>query len=80
MLNLYADKKGGRVYYIYRHPVTKKKHSLGQDKAKALAAAKRLNILLMPTNELVAKVTGVVTLRDHVDCFFENIIPHRDYA
>jgi len=31
---------------------------MGTDKARAFAAAKKLNAMLMPTNDLVARVAG----------------------
>jgi len=44
-------------YYRYRHPQTQKDHSLGKDVERALAAARKLNNILMPkAPDLVARV------------------------
>ena len=51
--NLYES----RGYYRYRHPQTRRDHSLGKDLKRALAAARKLNNMLMPKEtDLVAKV------------------------
>lgn len=53
-VNLYrGEGKGWR----YRHPLTGKFHSMGNDKQKALQAARKLNDLLTPEIDLVAKVS-----------------------
>lgn len=44
-------------YYRYRHPQTKKDHSLGTDLEKAIIYARKLNAILIPKQtDLVAKV------------------------
>ncbi len=78
--NLYANKTGGRVYYSYRHPITKKLHGMGRDKVKAIAAAKQLNSMLVNNDGLVAEVMGVVTLGEHIKWFKKHILPQREYA
>ena len=77
--NLYTVKSGKATGYRYRHPIKKTFHGMGSDKTKAIAAAKRLNGLLMPQNDLVSAVVGVVTLADHIDWHFKEIIPKRKY-
>jgi len=78
--NLYDSKKGNSVTYRYRHPVTKKIHGMGSDKIKAIQAAKQLNSLLMPQIDLVSNVLNVVTVAQHIEWFFEEIVPKREYA
>lgn len=78
--HLYQSKVGGRVYYSYRHPVTKKLHGMGKDKAKAIAAAKQLNSILMPSQDMIADVLGVETLGQHIKWFNREIIPKRNYS
>jgi integrase len=51
--NLYQDVKG---YYRYRHPITRKYHGMGIHKARAIAAAKKLNLLLVEHTDLVQTV------------------------
>ena len=52
-LNLYRGDNGS---YRYRHPTTGKFHSMGTDKLKAYRAAQKLNDMLIPVPDLVAKV------------------------
>jgi integrase len=75
--NLYPA-NGGKSF-MYRHPITGKRHGMGASKAQAIAAAKELNAMLIPDSDLVAKVLGRVTLNDHIDWFYVNVIPDRDY-
>src|SRR5690554_203171 len=75
--NLYPN-NGGRSYQ-YRHPVTGKFHGMGSNKVQAIAAAKELNAMLMPENDLVAAVLGNITVRQHIKWFFENVAPEREY-
>jgi integrase len=75
--NLYAT-NGGKSF-MYRHPVSGKRHGMGGSKTLAIAAAKELNALLVPESDLVAKVLGRVTVAEHVTWFYENVIPERDY-
>lgn len=61
--NLYADRKGGRTYYRYRHPQTGQFHGLGSDYQAAAKAARLLNARLMggtlDVDRLVAKVEAI---------------------
>ncbi len=75
--NLYPA-NGGKSYQ-YRHPVTGKYHGMGVSRAQAIAAAKELNAMLVPDNDLVAKVLGNVTIRQHAKWWLENIAPEREY-
>jgi integrase len=75
--NLYAN-NGGKTFR-YRHPVTGKYHGMGANKAEAIKAAKELNSLLVAGSPLVQGVIGNVSVKQHVDWFFENIIPEREY-
>lgn len=54
--NLHYDKVN-KLFKFYRHD-TKRYYSLGNDRTKAVAAAKQLNSILMPGYDLVAKVLG----------------------
>lgn len=75
--NLYAHRDG----FKYRHPITRKEHSMGKDKAKAFAAAKKLNALLMPGNDLVGRVlTPGETVADAIKVFRTDDIPGRKWA
>lgn len=55
--------------FRYRHPVTKRDHGLGRDRAQAIEATKILNAELMPENTLVDKVLGITTKKfgEHLD-------------
>lgn len=73
--NLYPDLDGHK----YRHPITRKEHSMG--KAKAFAAAKKLNSLLLPGNDLVGRVlTPGETVADAIKVFRTDDIPGRKWA
>jgi len=75
--NLYPNRDG----YKYRHPITRKEHSMGKDKAKAFAAAKKLNALLIPGNDLVGRVlTPGETVADAIKVFRADDIPGRKWA
>lgn len=75
--NLYPNRDG----YKYRHPITRKEHSMGKDKAKAFAAAKKLNALLIPGNDLVGRVlTPGETVADAIKVFRTDDIPGRKWA
>ncbi len=52
--NLYTKRDG----YRYRNPQTKAFHSMGNDKAKAIAAARKLNAILMPKDNIMRRVLG----------------------
>lgn len=64
---------------MYRHPITGKRHGMGSNKLQAIAAAKELNALLMPENDLVSVVLGRVTVSDQIDWFYKSIMPERGY-
>lgn len=53
--NLYLVDKTG-TFYRYKHPITGKFHGMGSDKAKAFAAARKLNLLLVQPTDLVHAV------------------------
>lgn len=75
--NLYPNKTG----FKYRHPITRKEVRLGTDKAKAFAAAKKLNAMLMPSTDLVARVLGTEkTVADAINVFRADDIPGRKWA
>ncbi|RZG71846.1 phage integrase Arm DNA-binding domain-containing protein [Acinetobacter sp. WCHAc060025] len=68
--NLY---RGDGKSWRYRHPVTGKFHSMGIDRQKAFQAARKLNDLLIPEVDLVAKVSGSVAFGE----FSENWFLHK---
>jgi integrase len=75
--NLYPNRGG----YKYRHPVSRKESWMGLDKAKAFAAARRLNAMLAPADGLVARVVGSnKTVADAVAVFRTDDIPGRKWA
>lgn len=79
--NLYeGTKSGSSTYYRYKHPQTGRFHGLGAEKAAAIAAAKELNALLVRPSDLVSKILGTETVEQHVNWFFEQLIPTRNYA
>jgi integrase len=75
--NLYPNRGG----FKYRHPVTRKESWMGLDRAKAFAAAKKLNALLAPSGDLVAHVTGAQeTVADAIKVFRRDDVPARKWA
>ena len=75
--NLYPNRDG----FKYRHPVTKKETWMGTDQARAFAAAKKLNALLIPTDDLVARViTPGETVADAIVVFRRDDVPGRKWA
>lgn len=75
--NLYPNRDG----YKYRHPVTKKETWMGTDQARAFSAAKKLNALLTPTDDLVARViTPGETVSDAIVVFRRDDVPSRKWA
>lgn len=72
--NLYVNAKG----YYYRHPLTKKNHGMGADKARAIAAAKILNQRLVSTGvDLVAQVLGGITITGLIDRYRAEYLPDK---
>ncbi|WNH52820.1 tyrosine-type recombinase/integrase [Stenotrophomonas oahuensis] len=75
--NLYPNRDG----FKYRHPVTRRETFMGRDKTKAFAAAKKLNAMLMPGNDLVGRVVGSrETVADAIAVFRRDDIPARGWA
>ncbi|MDY0978964.1 tyrosine-type recombinase/integrase [Stenotrophomonas sp. CFBP8994] len=75
--NLYPNRDG----FKYRHPVTRRETFMGRDKAKAFAAAKKLNAMLMPGNDLIDRVVGSrETVADAIAVFRRDDIPNRGWA
>ncbi len=75
--NLYPNKAG----FKYRHPITRKEVWMGSDRAKAFAAAKKLNAMLITGNDLVDKVLGKnKTVADAITVFRTDDIPGRKWA
>lgn len=75
--NLYPNRDG----YKYRHPVTRRETFMGRDKTKAFAAAKKLNAMLMPGNDLVTRVVGSrETVADAIAVLRRDDIPARGWA
>lgn len=68
-LNLY---RGDGMLWRYRHPITGKYHGMGDDKAKAIIAARKLNELLVPSIDLVSRVIGEITFGTFATEFLEN--------
>lgn len=84
--NLYAQVKGGKTYYRYRHPETRREHGVGTDKTEAVKAARLLNARLMAASktaeDIIARVEGKRdTLGEFIDTFLADILPtirHKD--
>lgn len=77
--NLYkADQQG----YRYRRPDNGKWFGMGSNKAKAVAAAKKLNSLLMNGNEdLISKVMDqTITFGEFAAYYMTEVIPPRELA
>ncbi len=67
--------------FIYRHPATGKRVYMGQNQAAVFEAARKLNAMLMPGNDLVAKVVGrKETVDDAITHFREEEKPERGWA
>jgi integrase len=74
--NLYPNRDG----FKYRNPRTRKETWMGLDRAKAFAAAKRLNALLAPSGDLVDRVVGAQdTVRDAILVFRRDDVPGRKW-
>ena len=75
--NLYPCKNGAK----YRHPITKKDKWMGTDLPAAKDAARRLNAILMRSNDLVGAVVGRdKTMQDAIDLFRAEDMPNRGWA
>lgn len=75
--NLYPNRDG----FKYRHPITRKETFMGRDRAKAFAAARKLNALLMAGGDLVDRVIGArETVADAIKVFRDDEIPKRKWA
>lgn len=75
--NLYPNRDG----FKYRHPITRKETWMGRDKSKAFAAAVKLNALLVPSNDLVARVAGTdKTVADAIAVFRADDMPSRKWG
>lgn len=55
---LYAENRGGVVYYVYRHPKTGKRHGMGTNRTQAILATQQLNSMLITPTDLVDTVLG----------------------
>lgn len=75
--NLYPNRDG----FKYRHPVTRRETWMGRDQAKAFAAARKLNSLLLPGGDLVGRVVRVrEPLSDALQLFRTDEIPSRNWG
>lgn len=83
-LNLYVSSKDGRNYYRYRHPITKKEHGMGGNRANAIKAAMELNDrlykrIITPTEKLMRRAEAHGRLDDdgllELDSILENAMP-----
>lgn len=75
--NLYPNRDG----FKYRNPKTRKETSLGTDRARAFAAARKLNALLQPADDLVGRVIAPKdTVADAVKIFRAEEVPAREWA
>ena len=75
--NLYPNRGG----FKYRHPRTRKETWMGLDRAKAFAAARKLNALLVPSGDLVDRVVGAQdTVGDAVKVFRDDDVPGRKWS
>lgn len=75
--NLYPNRGG----FKYRHPLTRKETWMGLDRAKAFAAARKLNALLAPSGDLVDRVIGAQeTVSSAIVVFRRDDVPGRKWA
>ena len=75
--NVYACKNGFR----YRHPITKKQTWMGLDKERVFEAARKLNAMLIPSNDLVARVVEPSEMIDDaIKVFRKEDMPGRGWA
>lgn len=76
----YLYKRPDAGTYYYKHPVTKRKHSLGRDRAAAISVATRINALLaqqIADAETIAGDTGRVVYARAVEHFRQTVMPAR---
>lgn len=80
-INLYVEKKNGKLYFKYRHPVTKIFFSMGSSKAEAVSSARLLNSQLMAETDLVSKVLGTnnKTMSHLIERFRKEKLPEKEY-
>ncbi|MEN8282580.1 phage integrase Arm DNA-binding domain-containing protein [Acinetobacter gerneri] len=67
--NLY---RGEGKSWRYKHPITGEFKPMGMDKGKAVIAARKLNDILAPSNDLVAQVLGSISFGEFADEFLAN--------
>lgn len=74
--NLYPHHEGFR----YKHPRTGKLHPMGNDKQRAIDAARKLNAILTRGNDLVGRVIGGQhTLAECIDIFEREDVPGKEW-
>ena len=74
--NIYTCKDGFR----YRHPVTHKDTWMGKDRDRAFDAARKLNAMLIPRNDLVARVVEPTeSIDDAIKVFRDEDLPGREW-
>lgn len=75
--NLYPNATG----YYYKHPITKKNHGMGADRAKAIKAAKILNQRLAGVAaDLVNRVIAADTIARIITRFRDEYLPEKKLA
>lgn len=81
---MYKNVSKGITYYRYKHPITGKFHGLGSNKAKALAAARKLNSILVRDNadSSVIKILGLndKTISSLTDRYLLEHVPNLNLA
>lgn len=78
--NLYFDARRGT--YRYRRPSDGKWFQFGTDRAKAIDAAKQLNLTFMQGADLVSKVQGLASdsFSSFLDTYEREVLPPRELA
>lgn len=74
--NLYTATGG----FIYIHPVTKKKHGAGADRAEAIKAAHALNRILVKPDLIVNRILGQTSLKAVFKRFRDEFLTDQDHA
>lgn len=75
--NLYPNRDG----FKYRHPTTRKETFMGYDRTKAFAAARRLNAILTPGDDLASRVVATgETVADAIRVFRADDMPGRQWS